>query len=126
MPSIRHSLRNATGIAALTLALPAAAQTAELPPLPELPPMGDSAIETTTTTTVRSRRMGPEMRPAMSQAQINALPEEYRSLPLGEEVSTTTVDENGVETITRTRRIASRAPAGASTYANAGPTTLRR
>jgi hypothetical protein len=116
MQSTRHSLRAATGIAALVLALPAAAQTAELPPLPDVPPMGDSAIDTTpVTATVRQHRGAS----AMSQTEINALPEEYRSLPVGEEVSTTTVDENGIETITRTRRIASRAPTGVSTGVSA-------
>ncbi|MEL7317036.1 MAG: hypothetical protein AAFN04_00185, partial [Pseudomonadota bacterium] len=110
MPSIRLSLRAATGFAALALALPAAAQTVDLPPLPELPPMGDSAIKATTPS------QGAALKTPMTRAEVKALPAEYRSLPVNEDVSTTTVDANGVETITRTRRIVSAAPVEATTY----------
>ena len=108
MLSTRTLLRSATGIAALSLALPAAAQDAALPPLPDVPAMGDSAITQTTTTTIAK---GP-----MTQAEVEALPVEYRSLPVDEEVSTTRVDDNGVETITRTRRIVTRAPVETTGY----------
>ncbi|MEM7703767.1 MAG: glycine zipper 2TM domain-containing protein [Pseudomonadota bacterium] len=110
MPSIRLSLRAATGLVALALALPAAAQTVDLPPLPELPPMGDSAITATT---------APEAAPLkapMTAAEVNALPAEYRSLPVNEPVSTTTTGADGVETITRTRRIVNAAPAQTTSY----------
>lgn len=110
MPSIRLSLRAATGFAALALALPAAAQTVDLPPLPKLPPMGDSAIKATTPS------QGAALKTPMTRAEVKALPAEYRSLPVNEDVSTTTVDANGVETITRTRRIVSAAPVEATTY----------
>ncbi|BDI59795.1 hypothetical protein [Qipengyuania nanhaisediminis] len=41
----------------------------------------------------------------MSQAEVETLPEEYRSAPTTEEYTETTVGADGVETITRTRRI---------------------
>jgi hypothetical protein len=85
----RTLLGTATAIAALALAMPASAQDEALPELPRLPAVG--------------------MQP-MSQAEVNALPAEYRRLPVTEETSTTMVDENGVETITRTRRITTTAP----------------
>lgn len=110
MPSIRLSLRAATGMAALALALPAAAQTVDLPPLPELPPMGDSAIKATTPV------VNPTLKAPMTAAEVKALPAEYRSLPVNEDISTTTVDANGVETITRTRRIVSAAPVETTQY----------
>lgn len=88
MPPIRTSLRTASGIAALALSLPALAQSDDLPPLPELAPM--------------------------SAAEAQTLPPEYRSLPVEQEVTTTSVDANGIETITRTRRITSSAPIEAS------------
>ena len=112
MLSTRTFLRSATGIAALSLALPAAAQDASLPPLPDVPAMGDSAITQTATTTIVK---APTTQP-MTQAEVEALPAEYRRLPVDEEISTTTVDDNGVETITRTRRIVTRAPEEATGY----------
>ncbi|MDJ0978464.1 MAG: hypothetical protein QNI87_07995 [Erythrobacter sp.] len=92
MPSTRTSLRAATGLAALALALPAAAQE------DALPPVESSSVE------------------PMSQAEIDTLPEEYRSLPLNQEITTTTVGQDGVETITRTRRIGRNAPAATQYY----------
>lgn len=109
MLSTRLSLRAVTGIATLAFALPAAAQTAELPPLPELPPMGDSTIVTTTIN-------APTLKTPMAQAEVDTLPTEYRRLPVDEEILTTTVGDDGVETITRTRRILNRAPVEATTY----------
>jgi len=110
MPFTRLTLRTAAGIAALAIALPAAAQTVDLPPLPELPPMGDSAIKAQTAS-VQAPLKAP-----MTTAQVNALPEEYRSLPVNDPVATTTIDPDGVETITRTRRIARPAPVDTTTY----------
>lgn len=97
MPTTRLSLRAATGLAALVVALPVAAQNAELPALPELAPVGVDA--------------------PMAQAELEELPAQYRRLPLDEAVTSTTTDTNGVETITRTRRIVTRAPAVAPTIA---------
>jgi len=110
MPFTRLTLRTAAGIAALAIALPAAAQTVDLPPLPELPPMGDSAI--------KAQAVGAQapLKAPMTTAEVNALPEEYRSLPVNEPVATTTVDPDGVETITRTRRIARPAPTQTTQY----------
>lgn len=104
MLSTRSTLRAATGIAALTLALPAAAQDADLPALPELPSVEGVASEAPVATQVWIEKE------VMTTAEIDQLPAEYRNLPVGEEISTTTVNEDGVETITRTRRIVSRSP----------------
>ena len=112
MLSTRHTLHAAAGFAALALAVPAAAQDATLPPLPDLPPMGDSAIKapmpvsTPTTTTTRVRTL----KPGMTSDEIKALPAQYRRLPVDEDVTTKSVGADGVETITRTRRIVSAAP----------------
>lgn len=46
----------------------------------------------------------------MSEREVQALPPEYRTGPAVADYSEVTVDENGVETITRTRRIESTAP----------------
>ena len=108
MLSTRHLLRAATGTAALALALPAAAQDADLPALPELPSVEGVASEAPVATQVWIEKE------VMTTAEIDQLPAEYRSLPVGEEISTTTVNEDGVETITRTRRIVSRSPVEAS------------
>ena len=104
MLSTRSTLRTATGIAALSLALPAAAQDADLPALPELPSVEGVASEAPVATQVWIEKE------VMTTAEIDQLPAEYRNLPVGEEISTTTVNEDGVETITRTRRIVSRSP----------------
>lgn len=116
---IRTTLYTATGIAALALALPAAAQDDGLPALPELPPIGAGAVS--------AQGAGPvwvEKAP-MSQDEIRALPAEYRNLAVGEESSSTAVGADGVETITRTRRIEARAPAATAyqteTYYQAAP-----
>ncbi len=45
----------------------------------------------------------------ISQAEIQTLPPEYQSGPIAQDFSETTVDANGVETVTRTRRIESTA-----------------
>ncbi|MGJ8606227.1 MAG: glycine zipper 2TM domain-containing protein, partial [Marivita sp.] len=46
----------------------------------------------------------------MSQSEVESLPPEYRTGPAVENYTETTVDEYGVETVTRTRRIESRGP----------------
>lgn len=46
----------------------------------------------------------------MSDEDVQALPPEYRTGPAVADYSETVVDENGIETITRTRRIESTAP----------------
>lgn len=46
----------------------------------------------------------------MSDSEVQSLPTEYRSGPVITDFAETIVDENGVETITRTRRIESTAP----------------
>ncbi|MEE4153281.1 MAG: hypothetical protein V2I27_03900 [Erythrobacter sp.] len=88
------------GLAATTLACgalgaaPVAAQDEPLPELPALPSVGEAP-----------------MSPApMSQAEIETLPPEYRDLPTVSETTTTTVGEDGIETVTRTRRITETAP----------------
>ena len=48
--------------------------------------------------------------PPMSDMEVQSLPPELQSGPVVEEFTETSVDENGVETITRTRRIESRYP----------------
>jgi hypothetical protein len=52
----------------------------------------------------------PSLEP-MSEAEIESLPPEYRSAPLSIATGETVTTENGVETITRTRRIDRQAPA---------------
>ncbi|MDY7096879.1 MAG: hypothetical protein SXU28_01950 [Pseudomonadota bacterium] len=102
MLNARNSIRTASGLAlvstALSMAAPAVAQDSMVK-LPELPPVGGTiarpGVTTTTTTTT----------------DVSTLPAEYRRLPVGEELSETTIGADGVETITRTRRIAARAPA---------------
>ncbi|MEM7690369.1 MAG: hypothetical protein AAF291_15240 [Pseudomonadota bacterium] len=120
MTSNRSSLRAASALAVLAFALPfagpAAAQQVDVPPPPELPPVGAAVVsdETVTTATVTSNDVLVSQEP-MTAAQIDALPAEYRSLPVNQAMETNTVDADGVETITRTRRIANRAPAAATT-----------
>ncbi|AWW73198.1 hypothetical protein CD351_02020 [Erythrobacter sp. KY5] len=46
----------------------------------------------------------------MSVAEVDALPAEYRTAPTITDLTETTVDADGIETITRTRRIESTAP----------------
>ncbi len=91
MQPLRTHFRAATsltlGTVALAIAVPAVAQDDNLPPLPQLPPVS-----------------GP-----ITQAEISTLPPEYRSLPVVEE-ATTSIGPDGVETVTRTRRITTSAP----------------
>ncbi len=92
MQAIRTHLRAATviafGSAAIAFAVPAAAQDDSLPPLPELPPLS-----------------GP-----LTPAEVSTLPPEYRSLPVAQDQATTVIGPDGVETVTRTRRITASAP----------------
>lgn len=74
---------SAIAIAAAAGALPSAASAQDMPPLPQ----------------------------PMSADDVSALPSDLQSGPVVEELSETTVDANGVETITRTRRIESTGPA---------------
>ena len=116
---IRTTLYTAAGIAALALALPASAQNDALPALPELPPVGASAASAPSTGPVWVEKA------PMSADEISALPPEYRNLAVGEESSSTTLGADGVETITRTRRIEARAPVATGyqteTYYQAAP-----
>lgn len=116
MPTFRTALRSAPGFAAIALALsmaPAAyAQDDALPALPELPPVGSQASPMPAAPVLQSE--------AMSQVEVNSLPAEYRRLPVAEETSITSIDEDGVETVTRTRRITSTAPS-AMQYTPAPP-----
>ncbi len=95
-PNRRH-IRAVTGLAlvsaALVFGVPAVAQDDSLPPLPELPPVS-----------------GPTTQAPVSQVDVSALPPEYRSLPVAQEQATTTIGADGVETVTRTRRIITSAP----------------
>lgn len=91
MPPIRASLLAATGFVIAGLTSPVLAQEETQAPLPELP------------------SAAPVAEP-MTPAEVSALPEEYQSLPTTTETSTFT-GVDGVETITRTRRIASTTPA---------------
>ncbi|MEM1195045.1 MAG: hypothetical protein AAGH57_02985 [Pseudomonadota bacterium] len=91
MKPIRASRLVATGFVIAGLASPGLAQEETLTPLPELP------------------SVAPVEKP-MTPAEVSALPEEYQSLPTTTETSTST-GVDGLETITRTRRIVSRAPA---------------
>jgi hypothetical protein len=75
-------------LAALALALPALAQAQNLPDLPPLSPI--------------------------SEAEARTLPPEYRSAPVSAQTGETITTVNGVETITRTRRIEAARPAPAS------------
>ncbi|MGB3472501.1 MAG: glycine zipper 2TM domain-containing protein [Erythrobacter sp.] len=115
MQPIRTSLRLATGLAAssaaLALAAPAAAQADTLPPLPELPPVAGPSVSTTV-----SQPETTMPKTTMTEVEIGTLPPEYRSLPVGGELSETTVGADGVETVTRTRRIASSAPPQTTYY----------
>lgn len=74
---------SALAIAAAVGALPSAASAQDMPPLP-MP---------------------------MNEDEVSALPSDLRTGPVVREFSETTVDANGVETITRTRRIESTVPA---------------
>jgi len=97
MLSLRSTLRTATGMAALILAVPAAAQSETLPDLPELPAVSTKTVAAPVTV-------------VMSKEEIRTLPREYQSMPVARDTSLSTLGEDGVETITRTRRIASSAP----------------
>ncbi|MEO1730484.1 MAG: hypothetical protein AAFR64_07070 [Pseudomonadota bacterium] len=113
MLTIRTTLRAATGIAALALTLPAAAQDdGALPSLPELPPVGEASV--------------PVVAPApvavpMTETEVRTLPAEYQSMPVTKETVYTTVDGDGVETITRTRTITSSAPVETTYYQTVQP-----
>lgn len=80
--------------AVLAAATPGFAQEEPLPELPQLPPVGGAQAGQT----------------PMSPADLEALPPEYRELPAASETTSTTVGEDGVETITRTRRITATGP----------------
>ncbi|MEL6486331.1 MAG: hypothetical protein AAFQ13_04195 [Pseudomonadota bacterium] len=102
MLRIRTSFLTVTAAAAFVFSAPAAAQNETLPPLPELQPVGTTPAP-------------------MTQAEVNALPAEYQSLPVETETSETFTGVDGVETITRTRRItaATAVPAQAALPAQA-------
>jgi len=126
MQPIRTSLRLATGLAAtgaaLALTVPAAAQADTLPPLPELPPVAGPSVSTNASQPTDPQPVSPQPTTpgsTMTEAEIDTLPPEYRSLPVGGELSEKTVGADGVETITRTRRIASSAPAQTTQYGEA-------
>lgn len=72
-------LLTALPLAALALALPAVANAQNYSDLPPLAPM--------------------------SEVEVRNLPPEYRTAPVVTQTTETTIDANGVETITRTRRI---------------------
>lgn len=78
------------GVAMPVLALPGLAQAQNYSDLPPLAPM--------------------------SEAEVRSLPAEYRSAPVAVQTNETITNADGVETITRTRRIESRAPAGTGGY----------
>jgi hypothetical protein len=73
-----------TGVIAPILVLPALAAAQDTPELPPLTPL--------------------------SEAEVQSLPPEYRSAPVSLETSETVTSADGVETITRTRRIESTRP----------------
>ena len=73
------TLPTSVSLAALALAVPALAKAQDYSDLPPLAPM--------------------------SEAEVQALPAEYRSAPMVTQTTETTIDADGVETITRTRRI---------------------
>jgi hypothetical protein len=103
-------LASALAVGSLAFASPATAQDESLPPLPELPPVGPSI-----TTTVSPQMPDYNGLPSapLPESELETLPAEYRSLPVGGQIETTTTDADGVEVITRTRRIAGRSPAQA-------------
>ena len=103
MPAIRASLYTATALAALSLSGTAWAQTQDVPALPELAPVGPISAPTP---------VAP-----MTVSEVRTLPPEYQSLPVEPETATTIVDADGVETITRTRRIVSNTPLTNTAYA---------
>ena len=84
---MRLPLRTLTGLA---LALPAMAQAQNYSDLPPLTPMNES--------------------------ELRSLPAEYRTAPVVTQTTETVTSADGVETITRTRRIESRAPAQTGGY----------
>lgn len=112
--SLRFRTRLVTSLAvsgvALALAAPAAAQSDSLPPLPELPPVAGPSVSTSVPYPGGPIGQAPMAQGPMTQSEVSTLPPEYRSLPVGGELSTTTVGADGVETVTRTRRIASSMP----------------
>ena len=112
MLTIRTTLRAATGIAALALTLPASAQDEALPALPELPPVGEASVPVATPAPVTV---------PMTKAEVSTLPAEYQSMPVTKETVFTTVDDDGVETITRTRTITSSAPVETTYYQTVQP-----
>ncbi len=57
----------------------------------------------------------------MSSSEVQTLPPEYQTGPAIEDYSETTIDANGVETVTRTRRIESAAPQQTAPYPGAHP-----
>ena len=97
MSKLRPSLRAVTGLAvalpALSLAMPAFAQ-ADLPPLPVAPQIGPVAVETVAPTL-------PDAPP---------IPAAPTALPRPNFGTQTSVSPDGVETITRTRRITRSTP----------------
>ncbi|MEM6857105.1 MAG: hypothetical protein AAF559_04465 [Pseudomonadota bacterium] len=86
MPHTRTSFLTATAATAFVLSVPAAAQDETLPPLPELQPVESVSAP-------------------MTQAEVSELPPEYQSLPVETEISETFTGVDGVEVVTRTRRI---------------------
>ncbi|WP_051220989.1 glycine zipper 2TM domain-containing protein [Erythrobacter cryptus] len=86
------------GVALPALALPTLAKAQNYSDLPPLTPMGE--------------------------AEMQALPADMRSAPLPAQVDETVTVVDGVETITRTRRIAAPRPAATSTPAAAPPTAV--
>jgi hypothetical protein len=79
------------GVAMPVLALPGLAQAQNYSDLPPLTPM--------------------------SEAEVQTLPREYREAPMAVQTNETVTTADGVETITRTRRIEARRPAQATGYA---------
>lgn len=79
------------GVAMPVLALPGVAQAQNYSDLPPLTPM--------------------------SEAEVRSLPAEYRQAPVMTQTNETVVTSDGVETITRTRRIETRQPAPTTNYA---------
>lgn len=78
------------GVAMPAMALPGVAQAQTYSDLPPLTPM--------------------------SEVEVRRLPAEYRQAPVAVQTNETVTTADGVETITRTRRIESRAPAGTGGY----------
>ena len=106
MKSFRMTLSAATGIAALVTALPATAQDStqdvRLPALPAPSAKGDGAIEIPGPERVYTASSVIE---PLTQKEGKALPEQHQGLEVEEEIVTKVVDEDGVETVTRTRRL---------------------